>query len=265
MILVHTSETDTNPADVRDWTPIQFARAFAYLYGSGDYGPDDTSSRLRLYSFPQEFDPIAFAARYGYRVKTFSFEPERFRVPNLKTDGYANGTVWIYDPEADHGSFRDHDIGRDASVRYTFAWRVTHEVAHALTECRMERLYGPSRRNGRLGLPMVQSIGRPAPGRVLPTRTLRPLTYVEALRAVHWELDTFATQRRLLADVGITVSDLAYTAEVNVNLTDAIARVCSGDFTDPGAAGFIPAVDRHPNMADVREFLRFVLIAVAGV
>lgn len=235
---------------------LAHAREFAKLSRAGTFTPGvDTSPHLRVYTFPVDFDPIAWAATQGYRVEVFSFAPERFRAPNLKTNGYANGTVWIYDPEVNEGAFRAHDIGLDASIQYTRNWRVTHEVAHAQTECQVQALYGDSRRNGRLGRPMVQTVGNPEHGVV---RTIPGLTLAQAKRAVHWEHLAFKRQWLLMRNAGCEISRAQFANEYNTNLTDAIARACSGEFLNPGPSGWLPNCERLARLDDALAYLEIV-------
>lgn len=173
--------------------------------------------------------------RYRYRVKYHSFEenPEtgvQWRTPDLKRDGYKNGTLWIYNPKNEKGSFFDPD--------YTNAWRITHELGHAITEEFMQRKYGDSRREGRLGR---SSVGyRGAPGKTVEIE-LPPLTLKEAQRAIEWEDNAFRTQRMLLEEAGVDIDSYDFAREYNTNLADAMYRVISGDFGDPSKRGFDPS------------------------
>lgn len=173
--------------------------------------------------------------RFGFRTKYFSFEenPERgvrWQPPDLKRDGYHNGTIWVYDPRNDQGSFSDPE--------YTNAWRVPHELGHALTEDLVQRRYGDGHREGRLGRAGVSYRG--APGKQVEIET-RPLTLKEAQRALEWEDVTFRAQRQLLDSIGVPIDDAAFNREYNTNLADATYRILFGDFGDPGKRGFIPS------------------------
>ena len=222
------------------------------VYGMfGKFTPNEQETDIKYYDLspalnrPWLIDKMLDA--FGFRVKYFSFEdnPEngvKWRPPNLKTDGYNNGTLWIYNPRNSHGSFDD--------AAYTNAWRVAHELAHAITERVVERKYGASRREGRLGRPAKSYRG--APGKEVEIE-VRPLTLKEAQRAVEWEDVAFRTQRKLMKEFfGVDIAEDQFNSEYNNNLADATYRVVSGDFGDPGKRGFVPD-DSEP--ADLRMVL----------
>lgn len=211
---------------------------------------EDTLSELKIYPLqplvanPQPTQQMLTDT--GFKVEYFSFEndPESgvtFRPPDLKRKGYEQGYVWLYDPRVTHGSFDD--------VEYTRTWRTFHEVAHALSEQLVADRYGASRREGRLGVEMEGVRGDPAKRTVAVP--LRALTLREAQRAIEWEDVAFRTQRILLDDYGVTISDRDFNREYNVNITDATYRVLTGDFGDPGRYGYRPSTDR----ANVKDLL----------
>lgn len=186
---------------------------------------------------------------FGFRVRYFSFEenPEKgvkWRTPDLKRDSYDNGTLWVYNPNNIHGAF-------DGAPDYTNAWRITHELSHALTERVVQRKYGSSKREGRLG--RVSTGYRGVPGKQVEIE-LRPLTLKEAQRAVEWEDITFRMQRQVLERMGVKISDADFNKEYNVNMADAVYRILSGDFGDPGKRGFRP----HDTIADVSGALKLL-------
>lgn len=186
--------------------------------------------------------------RYGFRVKYFSFEehPEtgvKWRTPDLNRDGYRNGTLWIYDPRNGQGSFFDPE--------YTNTWRIPHELGHAVTEDIVQRKYGDSKREGRLGRAGVSYRG--APGKTVEIE-VPPLTLKEAQRAVEWEDLAFRTQRMLLEEAGVKVEPHEFGQEYNANLADAVYRVLSGDFGDPGKRGFDP----YGPVADLKGALQLL-------
>lgn len=199
----------------------------------------DTTKDSKLYDLQPLIDRPwlvdAMLDKYGYRVRYFSFEENQergvdWRPPDLKRDGYKNGTLWLYNPKLDSGSFKD--------PAYTNAWRVAHELGHALAESILERKYGKSRREGRLGVPGKSYRG--APGKQVEIVT-EPLTLREAQRAVEWEDLAFRIQRQLLADMGVTISDSDFAREYNTNISDAVYRSVTGDFGNPGEVGFMPS------------------------
>lgn len=217
----------------------------------GTFESTDTTQRLKFYNLagliesPAELQ--ALLDHIGWQVKEFSFHEDAaagitIRIPRLK-QSYAQGVVWIYDPRVAHGSFKDE--------QYTRAWRVTHEIAHGIVNPFMEARYGRSRRYGRLGRTMRGERGTP-PKRIKVT--LKPLTLMEAQRAVEWEDVAFRAQRLVLESLGITIPDDVFAREYNVNLSDANYRVLSGDFGNPGELGFMP----NPVMGSVKGVLQML-------
>ena len=207
-------------------------------FGSVDPG-NDTTVELKIYDLKKLLDRPWLIDRlldkYGYRVKYFSFEenPDKgvaWRPPDLKRDGYKNGTLWLYNPKNDAGSFVDPP--------YTNAWRVVHELGHALAEKFVEEKYGPSQREGRLG--QLGKSYRGAPGKQVEI-DVRGLTPKEAQRAVEWEDLAFRFQRELFKEMGIEISDKSFAREYNVNIADAVYRASTGEFGDPGKLGFVPS------------------------
>lgn len=197
----------------------------------------DTTEELKYYDLTEAIENPEvieqLAERFGYTVEVFSFEEENFRIPRLGKQNYEQGTVWIYDPAAAHGSFKDET--------YTRAWRVSHEMAHGITERLMQERYGDSKRYGRLGQTMMGERGAP-PKRV--EVELEPLTLMQAQRAVEWEDVAFRVQRALLDHMGISIPDSVFNQEANVNMADAVFRTVTGDFADAGEFGFRPSVIR---------------------
>lgn len=180
----------------------------------------------------------------GFKVDVFSYNPERFKLPKLKARGYGQDTVWIYDPEEEHGSFKD--------TEYTRAWRVFHEVGHGITEDFMESKYGPSRREGRLGVESESMRGVP-PKQVKVA--VRGLTLAEAQRAIEWEDVAFRAQQMLLAMYGVQITPQEFAKEYNVNIGDAMFRTLTGDFGDPGVYGFVPS-EQQVNVRNLLQFLQ---------
>ena len=82
---------------------------------------------------------------------------------------------------------------------YTLAWRVTHEVGHAIANVQMTEKYGArGRRAGALGIIAKGPHRKP----------IDPLTLADGMRAVEWEHLTFIEQRRILEeDFGIAITD----------------------------------------------------------
>ena len=226
----------------------------ADIYGRGGSlnAGVDTTAASKIYDLaPLIEDPTLTErqlADYGYKLDTFSFHEDKeagveIKLPRLGKQNYGTGVVLIYDPRVAHGSFKDE--------QYTRAWRVTHEMGHAMSEKFMQEKYGDSRRYGRLGREMDVTRGV---GEKAVQVKAKPLTLAEAQRAVEWEDVAFRAQRMLLEELGVTISDEQFGKEFNINLTDATYRVLSGDFGNPGEIGFVP----HSQPRDLREALRML-------
>lgn len=227
-------------------------------FGQLDAGRD-TTDRLKVYDLrgltegPARVD--ALLDRYGYRVKYFAFHNDpaagvEFRLPKLKRDGYANGTLWLYDPRVANASFKD--------TSYTNAWRITHELGHALTEQFVEDKYGASHREGRLG--QTSTTQRGVPPKQIEIE-VRPLTLTEAQRAIEWEDVAFRTQRMLLEEAGEKISDADFAHEYNINISDAVYRTLTGEFGNPGEYGFLPM----NTPADIKGILALMQKAEAAL
>lgn len=198
----------------------------------------NTDDFLRLYDLtrlvenPEITDQLLKALDYNVKYFSFDENPEtgvEFVLPRLQNDGYDNGTVWIYDPRNTEGAFND--------VEYTRHWRISHELGHALTEKFMQAKYGDSNRYGRLGQSMVGQRGT-ADKRV--DVELEALTLLEAQRAVEWEDVSFRAQRAILERTGVVLDNATFAQEYNVNVSDAVFRILTGEFASPGENGFTP-------------------------
>lgn len=226
-----------------------FGQAVTEIYGRfGALTNKDTTNDLKIYDLqPLVEDKQAAlnqAAQHGYLVKLFSFVEDKangieFKIPKLKVDGYEQGTVWIYNPRNPAGSFKDED--------YTTAWRITHEVAHGITERFMQAKYGESKRYGRMGR---TATGMRGTAEKQVEVTLPPLTLKQAQRAVEWEEVAFRVQRILLSELDITITDEQFNQENAINISDAMYRVTTGEFGDPGEYGFVPS-DTFVDVKDV--------------
>lgn len=212
----------------------------------------DSTDRLKIYDLSKLTAEPAVADglldRYGYRVKYFAYHdaPDagvEFRLPKLKKDGYGAGTLWIYDPRVADASFKD--------VAYTNAWRIMHELGHAISEGFLDAKYGASKREGRLGRESESTRGMP-PKQV--TIEMPALSLEQVQRAVEWEDVAFRAQRMLLEEAGATIDDVAFAHEYNINLGDAVYRTLTGEFGNPGEYGFMPADAR----ADLRGVLQLL-------
>lgn len=57
------------------------------------------------------------------------------------------------------------------------------------------------------------------------------------MRAIEWEHYAFYRQREILESIGITITDEQFAQEYMVNMVDAVHRVLTGKFTNPGELG----------------------------
>lgn len=226
----------------------------------GSLGTKDTIEQLKLYDLKHLVDnpkaAVEFAKKLGFDIEYFSFESDpsngvEFRLPRLGKNGYENGKLWLYDPRVAAGSFHD--------AEYTRAWRISHEIGHALTEPLLQSRYGDSRRYGRLGQELEVTRGVLGKQRQI---TERALTLNEAQRAVEWEDAAFRAQREVLKQLGVEISDPDFAREYNVNLSDAVYRVLGGNFGDPALSGFVPNDVTHP-LKDVLSMLASAESALA--
>lgn len=135
--------------------------------------------------------------------------------PDFKRFNYANKCVWIYNPAAGNGNFRDEV--------YTRTWRVSHELAHAFTNDTLTAQYGgQGRRKGALGA---------------------GLRLADCLRALDWEYRAFAVQAGILHNCGVADTNprgATYKKENAANMLDAVVRCLTGKFSDPATSCIIP-------------------------
>lgn len=198
----------------------------------------NTQADLKIYPLhdiqdtPAKID--AWLKKSGWNYKIFGPDPEtgKFIPPDFANFNYTNKHAWIFSPATKAGSFGD--------TPYTFFWRVTHEVAHGQTNEAMTAKYGGvGKRAGALGVETMGKGGKPIP----------PLSLADALRAVEWEHEVFKAQRQILEqEFGIKITEEQFRKENATNMADAVYRVISGDFSDPGDRGMIPSA-MNPDQA----------------
>lgn len=231
-------QEDIDPADV--W------RQFG-----GEIEPRNTADDLKIYPLQDAFGKSEedvqqkiwdWLDKIGWNYKVFgpNEHGEGFNPADFKQHNYGNRTVWIYQPRDPHGSFQDY--------AYTLPWRVTHEIAHALTNDSLTEKYGGvGRRAGALGITTIGPDGKEKP----------PLSVADAMRAIEWEVETFKKQRDLLQEhFGIQISDEQFNKENAINVADAVYRVLSGKFGDPANMGFIPTnVDPEAAFATAKKIV----------
>jgi hypothetical protein len=152
-------------------------------------------------------------------VKDHGFEPfmvgSKHGKPGLNNKNY----------DTSHLPIHDSDSGDENHDDYSRSWRHMHELAHALSEPEVNKIYGHGSRNGKLG---------------------HHLNSNEALRAVHWEDLTVHKQRELSKKLGIHIPEEHFNKERNEVLADAVHRVTTGKVSDPNAEGFRPYSHKIP-------------------
>lgn len=198
-----------------------------------------TTDLLKIYPLKEAFGSTrrdveetlsAWLAGIGWRYQIFGPDEQGrgWIDPDFRQASYHTRTVWIYQPADAIGSFRDY--------AYTLAWRVTHEIAHALLNNGLTADYGiVGRRLGQLGRTKVyRAVGR-------PTVATSPLTLPEALRAIEWEHRVFPKQREILeTEFGVRITDEDFSKENLINMADATYRILTGHFSSPGDLGVVP-------------------------
>lgn len=194
----------------------------SYARFAGPYGQvlgQQNPSSLRFYPYENKGSEIDdLVRRSGYRVY---YAGGAYGKPDLAAKNYNTGHLMIYDPGS-AGSFDDR--------RYTDSWRKIHELAHALTYPELNSIYGEGRRIGKLGTHRTPN---------------------EAGRAVHWEWLAAHKQRELGQQIGVHVPDEVFHRELNTVMHDAVHRAVTGQFTEPGAEGFVP----HPHKVPLAHAL----------
>ena len=230
----------------------------------------DTNDLLKIYPLEKlgetEEEVQSFIRSYlddiGWEVRYFGPKAgedgravwPRFVDPNTgeldpDTPTYEDGTIWIFDPREEGGSFRDNS--------YTLAWRVSHELAHARTNEYMTRKYGNRGRRG-------SSLGKILPG--AHYKPSEPMSLAGAMRSIEWEFVAFHFQRKIIEeDFGISITDEEFAKEHSINLADAVYRAITAQFGDPGDIGVIPtATDPYQQLQDSFTILRQVAAQTSG-
>ncbi len=224
----------------------------------------DTNQSLQIYPLQTVFseDPSMVEAqlykwldRIGWSYRVFgpgkgengrAYYPD-FQNPDTPT--YDDKVVWIFDPSNQEGSFRDE--------AYTLAWRVTHEIAHAITNGKLTEKYGG---NGR----RAGAMGKIIRGPHYKQDSARSLA--EAMRAVEWEHESFIVQRQILEEeFGIEISQSDFNRENSINMADAVVRALTGQFGSPGDIGIVPT-DINPDqvLANAVRILRVLSDEITG-
>lgn len=204
----------------------------------------NTAPELKIYDLKDEhhaaLEPWLKSQGWNYKVFGPDQETGKFVPPNFKDFSYNNKHVWIFSPWTEHGSFKD--------TEYTRLWRVTHEVAHAQTNDALNEKYGGiGKRQGALGVKTVFN-----------GREVAPLSLADGMKALEWEHETFKHQREILEkDFGVKITEDQFRKENSINMSDALYRVLSGDFSNPGENGLVPST-MNPDqvLSRAKEILR---------
>jgi len=167
----------------------------------------DHETNIMFYPIDVSLDKIvAFAKERDFDIKEFSYENKPNFVDGLS---YAEGLVWVYNPNDNIGSF--------SSVEYTRKWRYIHELAHGLThnyildKFEIDRV---NRGSGALGI-------------------------VDAVIALRWEIETMQVQYAIMKQLGIGISEANKNREINTLFADLTYRCMTGEFTNPDLSGFL--------------------------
>ena len=188
---------------------------------------------IKFYPLPLIERMEILASKHGYDVMMFNAEN-----PKPKGRGYNTGELWIYDPSDASGRFAE-------GASYAAAWRILHELAHALTEAEAVKAFGPTKRGGKF------------PSTMTPQN---------AKQALWWECLAVIKQHEILAlELGIDCDRETLARELNVTLFDGLVKITTGDFSNPDELGFEPSsvmpdwrqvsalVDYYADLASVRE------------
>jgi len=114
----------------------------------------------------------------------------------------------------------------------------------------MQSKYGDSRRFGALSFETKNPYDATDP------RRYKPLSTEEAQRAIEWEDVAFRTQVKLLEDMGIKIDKKQAVNDFNIAGSDTVARVLTGDFSDPATLGVLPRTDEY--RIDIKDVLELI-------
>lgn len=183
----------------------------------------DTSELLYYYNL-DDVDIESILKAHNYQVRIFGPFQNRDLCLNYQTR-----TLWIYDPDCQDGAFTGHPADSALSrAEYTYRWRVLHELAHAKTFQMVKDRFGNFKRAGRWGMELSDK---------------------DAAAALVWEDLAFCVQPAL----GGSIGPAGLVREWTVNMADAVHRVFTGKFSNPGWEGFNPRP--FANIDQAREAL----------
>ncbi len=175
--------------------------------------------------FEAELDDMA--TKNGFAFKQMG---GKAGVPDLKSDNYKHGTLWIWDPSQGANGSDDEAYNR--------TWRKAHELAHGMTHAEHSAKYGDCRRIGQLGTHRTPD---------------------ESKQAVEWEWNAAHKQREIGAQLGHHISDEDFNKELNTLVADAVHRTTTGSVKDLSREGFEP----HPHPVPLDEAFKKLDEAVA--
>ena len=167
----------------------------------------DHETDIMFYAIPVSVDKIVeFAADANFDIKEFSYENKPDFTNGLS---YAEGLVWVYNPNDNIGSF--------SSVEYTRKWRYIHELSHGFTHTYILNKFNIDKINRGSGV----------------------LSFADAVIALNWEIETMNLQYAVLKGFGVVVSGLDKNREINTLFADLTYRCMTGEFTNPDLSGFL--------------------------
>ena len=226
---------------------------FGRSFKLADKDTDDLLKPMDIIKTIKGFDVIEkLADKFGYKFRYFTSNPKDYgktiegikieqRPANIAKDGYSKGNIWVYNPYDEHGSFND--------ALLTHAWRAIHELGHALSEAVIHKKYGWSLRFG------AMTFDTKNPYNISDTKIYKGIPLLQAQRAIEWEDVAFRTQELLYKELGLKVPQANANLDFNIAGHDAVIRILTGDFSDPGTLGVIPNSNKKVSVKAILQFL----------
>lgn len=142
-------------------------------------------------------------------VRKHGIKPINAKDADLSHHNYDTGHIVV------HGS----DTGDFEKNKSNDAWRHLHELAHALTLPKVNKVYGEGRRVGNVSDKEIQ-------------------------RALHWAHEATHKQRALSQAIGIHISDKDFNKEYNTTMLSALSKLLGVGVKNHAQEGFVP--NEHP-------------------